>query len=202
MSLAFWRLILDEKAYRVGRANFRRLQRRAQSNPRLAAAIAQGRIEAVDARGRRLTTAQSARRELRDGIAKPPKGARLFSVQARDNGGTVRAHLADRNGVVQTSWAKLRHRRGRDFITEYGPGDRGVVRADIFKDTYQRVGGDNYRKNPSVRLGAFVNRRARTIRTLEGPVRANRGDMIMVGTRGEMWPVRRNKFRDKYRVTR
>jgi hypothetical protein len=64
------RLLLDLKAIRVGKGNFRRLQRR--DDPRIQDAIASGRIEAVDARGRvRLTRAQVDRRSRRGGLVRP-----------------------------------------------------------------------------------------------------------------------------------
>ncbi|HUB13406.1 MAG TPA: PGDYG domain-containing protein [Acetobacteraceae bacterium] len=34
--------------------------------------------------------------------------------------------------------------------------------------------------------------------TLEGPVRYRRGDAILTGTRGELWPVTRGSFFDSY----
>jgi hypothetical protein len=47
------------------------------------------------------------------------------------------AKLADHDGVVNTSWgAKLKYTRGKDYIVKHNPGDYGVVKADIFKDTY------------------------------------------------------------------
>lgn len=60
-------LALELKALYVGRGNYKRLQQRAKSNPRLAAAMASGRIESVDARGQRLSPAQKERRTNRDG---------------------------------------------------------------------------------------------------------------------------------------
>ena len=146
-------MLLDLKAYKVGRGAFRRLQRRARNNPRLAQAMASGRIEATTARGRRLTSAQRARRELRDGISKQPRNATLYDLRAKPDGATVGATLASRNGHVTTSWgARLRHRRGKDMITTYGPGDQGVVRGDIFKDTYVPAGAGTYVRCSRIKL--------------------------------------------------
>lgn len=65
-------LALELKALRVGRGNYKRLQQRAKGNPRLAAAMASGRVESVDARGQRLTDAQRERRTNRDGTIYRP----------------------------------------------------------------------------------------------------------------------------------
>jgi hypothetical protein len=62
---------LELKTLYVGRGNFRRLQQRAGDNPRLADALASGRVEAIDARGRKLSPAQRARKERRLGNLRP-----------------------------------------------------------------------------------------------------------------------------------
>ena len=45
--------------------------------------------------------------------------------------------LADSDGVVKTSWgADLQYKNGEDYIVKHGPGDYGVVKKDIFQQTY------------------------------------------------------------------
>jgi hypothetical protein len=47
------------------------------------------------------------------------------------------AKLADHDGIVNTSWAEpLNYTRGNDYIVRHGPNDYGVVKRDIFKQTY------------------------------------------------------------------
>jgi len=47
------------------------------------------------------------------------------------------AKLADHDGAVKTSWGEtLNYTAGNDYIVRHGPGDYGVVKADIFKQTY------------------------------------------------------------------
>ena len=47
------------------------------------------------------------------------------------------AKLADHDGAVNTSWGeKLHYTAGNDYIVRHGPGDYGVVKRDIFKQTY------------------------------------------------------------------
>jgi len=50
------------------------------------------------------------------------------------------AKLADHNGVVNTSWGEpLNYTAGNDFIVKHGPGDYGVIKKDIFAQTYQEA---------------------------------------------------------------
>jgi hypothetical protein len=50
------------------------------------------------------------------------------------------AKLADHVGTVDTSWGeKLHYNPGEDVIVRHGPNDYGVVKKDIFAQTYQKV---------------------------------------------------------------
>lgn len=69
-----------------------------------------------------------------------------FSELKTDNGdGTATplkipklAKLADRDGAVLTAWGHtLQYRAKKDYIIRHGKGDYGVVKADIFQETYQ-----------------------------------------------------------------
>ncbi len=52
-------------------------------------------------------------------------------------GGVVKvAKLADHDGIVKASWGDLTYRKGLDYIVRHGPGDYGVVDAEIFSKTY------------------------------------------------------------------
>lgn len=47
------------------------------------------------------------------------------------------AKLADHSGTVDTSWGeKLQYNTGEDYIVKHGPNDYGVVKKDIFQQTY------------------------------------------------------------------
>lgn len=47
------------------------------------------------------------------------------------------AKLADHNGIVNTSWGEpLHYSTGEDVIVRHGEGDYGVVKKDIFQQTY------------------------------------------------------------------
>ena len=59
-----------------------------------------------------------------DGTASPKKIIKL-------------AKLADHNGVVNTSWGEpLNYTTGNDYIVKHGTNDYGVVKKDIFSQTY------------------------------------------------------------------
>jgi len=52
-------------------------------------------------------------------------------------GGVVKlAKLADHDGVVKASWGDLEYTKGNDVIVRHGEGDYGVVKLDIFQQTY------------------------------------------------------------------
>ena len=46
------------------------------------------------------------------------------------------AKLADHDGVVKASWGDLEYTSGNDVIVRHGEGDYGVVKLDIFQQTY------------------------------------------------------------------
>lgn len=53
---------------------------------------------------------------------------------------TKMAKLADHKGTVDTSWGeKLHYNPGEDVIVRHGENDYGVVKLDIFNQTYQSV---------------------------------------------------------------
>lgn len=59
-----------------------------------------------------------------DGTASPKKILKL-------------AKLADHDGAVATSWGdKLNYTAGNDYIVRHGSNDYGVVKKDIFAQTY------------------------------------------------------------------
>jgi hypothetical protein len=62
--------------------------------------------------------------DLGNGICQPKKIVKL-------------AKLADHDGSVPTSWGETMHyTAGNDFIVRHGPNDYGVVKKDIFAQTY------------------------------------------------------------------
>lgn len=49
------------------------------------------------------------------------------------------AKVADHDGSVKTSWGEtLNYTAGNDVIVRHGPGDYGVVKKDIFAQTYNQ----------------------------------------------------------------
>ena len=71
----------------------------------------------------------------------PEKFATLYDDNGNGTGTPKKivkiAKLADHDGVVNTSWGEpLNYTAGNDFIVRHGPGDYGVVKKDIFAQTY------------------------------------------------------------------
>lgn len=65
--------------------------------------------------------------DLGDGVCTPKKIVKI-------------AKLADHSGTVDTSWGeKLHYNPGEDVIVRHGENDYGVVKLDIFKQTYEKV---------------------------------------------------------------
>jgi hypothetical protein len=65
--------------------------------------------------------------DLGDGICTPKK---IMKV----------AKLADHSGSVNTSWGeKLHYNPGEDVIVRHGENDYGVVKKDIFAQTYEKA---------------------------------------------------------------
>ena len=65
--------------------------------------------------------------DLGDGVCTPKK---IIKV----------AKLADHSGSVDTSWGeKLHYNPGEDVIVRHGENDYGVVKKDIFAQTYEKV---------------------------------------------------------------
>jgi len=63
-----------------------------------------------------------------DGTASPKKIVKL-------------AKVADHSGTVNTSWGDpLHYNPGEDIIVRHGPNDYGVVKKDIFAQTYDTTG--------------------------------------------------------------
>lgn len=66
--------------------------------------------------------------DLGNGVASPKKIVKL-------------AKLADHDGSVPTSWGEtLHYTAGNDYIVKHGANDYGVVKKDIFAQTYDTAG--------------------------------------------------------------
>lgn len=77
-----------------------------------------------------------------------PITPKRFAELKKDNGdGTATpiaipkiAKIADHSGIVNTSWGEPMHYNpGEDIIVRHGPNDYGVVKKDIFAQTYKRL---------------------------------------------------------------
>ena len=110
----------------------------------------------------------------------------------------VRAWRASSDCRVKTGQGVLRARAGKDFIIDYGGGDRAVISEDVFERTYRQVAEDSYVKRADLVLRYFVLDKPAVVETLEGPQTGEPGDWVMEGVAGELWPVPQAKALAKY----
>ena len=55
-------------------------------------------------------------------------------------GGVIKtAKLADHDGVIKATWGNLEYTAGNDVIVRHGENDYGVVKRDIFAQTYEKL---------------------------------------------------------------
>ena len=106
--------------------------------------------------------------------------------------------MAESDCHVHTANGVLLARGARDYVLAHDPGEHSVVRRDIFEAMYESLGGGLYRKRTDVILRYFTLNRHVIVQTLEGPQAAQPGDWIMLGLKGELWPVSPDKAREKY----
>jgi hypothetical protein len=133
----------------------------------------------------------------RDVIDEPPAGVIWREVRPKPSP-PVRARRAESDCHVETGQGVLKARGGKDYIIDYGGGDRAVIRGDIFERTYKRVAEGQYAKRTDIVLRYFELDRPAIVETLEGPQRGEPGDWVMQGVAGELWPVPRDKALSKY----
>lgn len=138
-----------------------------------------------------------SRPRSRDLIDEPPDNVEWRLVRPRP-GTPVRAWRAEGDCKVETGKGALKARGGKDYIVDYGDGDRAVVRSDIFERTYERIGEGRYARRTDVVLRCFTLERPALVTTLEGAQRAEPGDWVVEGVAGELWPVPRAKTLEKY----
>ena len=127
-----------------------------------------------------------------------PDDAHWRSVRPRSDGEIVQAHLATQDQNIEGAYGTLHARKGEDMIVSYGDDDVAVVRRDLFERTYEPV-RNGFRKRTDLDLRYFTLDQPAIVETLEGPQRAERGDWIMEGTEGELWPVKKQKAKRKYK---
>lgn len=130
-------------------------------------------------------------------MREPPPGVRMREVRPRETP-AKRAWLAESDAQVETEHGMLLARAGRDYVLAHGPTEHSVIRKDIFEATYEPLGGGLYRKRTDVIFRYFTLKRRVIVQTLEGPQAAEPGDWIMLGVKGELWPISPEKAREKY----
>ncbi len=127
-------------------------------------------------------------------------GALGKKARPKADASVVQVEPVGADQIVKTSWgADLQAKAGRDVIVSKGPNDRWVVRKDIFDNTYVPAEG-GFRKDPNLSVSYRIAEKPETIQTLEGPVGAAPGDYVLTGSVGEQWPVKPDKFAQRYDI--
>ena len=92
----------------------------------------------------------------------------------------------------------LAYAKGDMLVSEDADGAQPwPVGREIFNSTYTAIGNGLYAKKATP-AGYFVTDRDVTIETREGPREAKAGDVVMIGAAGEMWPMPRADFDQRY----
>lgn len=130
-------------------------------------------------------------------IDEPPQNVKWRQARPKPTN-PVRAWRAEGETHVETEGGVLVARGGADYIVQYEDGARAIVRDDIFQRTYTSIGGGVFEKHTEIVLNYFVLDRDAVVETLEGDQHAKRGDWVVEGVAGELWPVPRAKAREKY----
>ena len=130
-------------------------------------------------------------------IEAPPQNVKWRQARPKPTP-PVRAWRAEGETRVETEGGVLVANGGADYIVQYEDGARAIVHDDIFQRTYTSIGRGMFEKRTDIVLNYFVLDRDAVVETLEGEQRAKRGDWVMEGVAGELWPVPRAKAREKY----
>jgi len=130
-------------------------------------------------------------------IDRAPSGVWWREVRPRPNSG-VRARKVTHDGVLHTDRGDQDYRAGRHYLVTHPDGDKFVVRSDVFDATYRPIDDGRFVKRTDIVLRYFTLNRPVTVRTLEGPERAEAGDWIMEGVLGELWPIDSDKAHSLY----
>ena len=131
-------------------------------------------------------------------------------VSARSE--TVKAACLDQRVKVFTLWDNNEYLSGSsgDWIVSSQPNDLYIVTANVFSQIYARdfTGEDlsahenarSFVKQDMLVRVAFADE-AGTLETREGQVCYQKGDALLTGMEGEVWPVERSRFEAFYTPT-
>ncbi|WP_445168504.1 hypothetical protein ACTXG7_03690 [Mycolicibacterium sp. Dal123E01] len=110
--------------------------------------------------------------------------------------GEVTAEKRDSGWTWKTRKGEIMNANPGDWAVTDDQGNERSVAPAIFESTHQPVGPRRYQ-----RTGTVFARQAtqqEVIETLEGNTAANKGDWIVKGANGEMWPVPNEQFLNSY----
>ncbi|RUP32995.1 MAG: hypothetical protein EKK51_07705 [Mycolicibacterium sp.] len=107
----------------------------------------------------------------------------------------VRAMEVEHDTNWTTERGDILHANAGDWWVIDGD-NRWSVAGSIFRETYQRIRGNQFRKTATV--SAVPMSEAFTVRTLEGVASGGPGDWLVRNASGECWPVTGPEFERRY----
>lgn len=113
----------------------------------------------------------------------------------------VKAETLSSDGSLTTKdGATQNYKKGDMRLSDKG-GNVWTVKPAIFKEKYVKQDDGTWdKKKMNLAYRIHTGDEPITIKTLEGPVEANKGDVIITGTSGEEWPIPITRFHELYSV--
>ncbi|MGV0643095.1 hypothetical protein ABQE44_06770 [Mycolicibacterium sp. XJ2546] len=127
--------------------------------------------------------------------SRPPRNDNRWKHFRRT--GQVVAEQRDSAWTWTTGSGEIMRAEAGDWaVRDAEGGDWWSVRDDIFRDTYQHIGGDRWQRRGVVKARPAED--GETVTTLEGPARAAYGDWVVQGEQGEQWVMPGEQFTRRY----
>ena len=132
----------------------------------------------------------------------PPASANLGTAKTKPSQLELNAKVADKTQIVDTGYAKLKARKGKDRILTNDDGSaHSVVTPEVFDLTYETLPSGKVRARAGREVPYFIAPEDMTIPSKEGPVKVKAGDPVIQGPAGEWYPPGgMAKFLGKYEI--
>jgi hypothetical protein len=143
-----------------------------------------------------LATTLARLREL--GYRSRPAGNQLEWKEFRRTGTVIAEQKSTPWTWTTGSGQTMRADAGDWEVRDADGGNSWSVRDDIFRERYQHIDGQRWRRHGSVKARPAHD--GEIVDTLEGTAKATDGDWIVQGEQGERWPVPADEFAKRYEV--
>jgi hypothetical protein len=141
-----------------------------------------------------LATTLARLREL--GYRSRPVQKQLQWTQFRRAGTVIAEQRSEPWTWTTRSGQTMRADAGDWEVRDTGGGESWSVRDDIFRQSYEHIDGQRWRRDGTVK--ARRAREGEVVETLEGSVTTSEGDWVVQGEQGEQWPVPGDEFARRY----